>query len=185
MLTHYHGQAFKASEIGKSLGVADTTVRHYLDILTGTFMVRQLLPWFENTKKRQVKTPKIYFRDSGIYHTLSDVNDAQALRRHPKLGASWEGFALEEIIRTYRAESGECYFWGIHNQAELDLLIFKNGKRRGFEFKYQDAPKLTKSMEIAFSTLGLDSLDVIYPGKKDYLLQPNIRCRSLLSFRKD
>lgn len=179
MLTHYHGQTLNASEMGKSLGVADTTIRNYLDILTGTFMVRQLLPWFENIKKRQVKKPKIYFRDSGIYHSLSNVQDLKSLRHYPRLGASWEGFAIEEIIRKYKAETEECFFWGIHNQAELDLLIIKNGKRRGFEFKFQDAPKLTPSIEIAFSTLSLDSLEVIYPGKKDYVLKPNITVRGL------
>lgn len=174
MLTHYHGQMFNASELGGSLGVADTTIRSYLDILTGTFMVRQLLPWLENIKKRQVKRPKIYFRDSGLFHTLNAIHDEKSLMRHPKLGASWEGFALEEVIRLYEAKPEECFYWGIHNQAELDLLIFKDGKRLGFEFKYSDAPKLTKSMEIAFQTLNLDTLFVIYPGDRNYKLAKSI-----------
>ncbi len=179
MLTHYHGQVFNASEIGRSLGIADTTVRSYLDILTGTFMVRQLLPWFENIGKRQVKRPKIYFRDSGIYHTLCDIPDRRAPERHPKLGASWEGFALEEVIRRYEARAEECFFWAIHGSAELDLLIMKGGKRLGFAFKYRDAPTLTPSMTCAIETLKLDSLDVIYPGEKTYSIGENITVRAL------
>jgi predicted AAA+ superfamily ATPase len=184
MLAHYHGQSFNASEIGKSLGVSDTTARHYLDILTGSFMMRQLPPWIANVKKRQVKTPKIYFRDSGIYHSLSGVTDHHSLMHYPKLGASWEGFALEEIAHHYQADPEECFFWGVHNQAELDLLIVKNGKYMGFEFKYGDSPRLTPSMEIALETLELDSLHVIYPGKKDYSLGKNISVRCLDSICK-
>lgn len=174
MLAHYHGQLFNASELGKALGVSDMTVRNYLDILSGTFMIRQLIPWFENIKKRQVKTPKIYFRDSGIYHTLLDIADQKSLIHNPKLGASWEGFALEEIIRQYNADTEECFFWGIHGQAELDLFIVKDGKRMGFEFKYNDAPKRSRSMEIALETLHLDELNVIYPGNKKYTLSKHI-----------
>jgi len=176
MLTHYHGQAFNTSEIGKSLGAADTTIRHYLD----RFMVRQLLPWYENIKKRQIKTPKIYFRDSGIFHVLIGITDKKSLLHHPKLGASWEGFALEEVIRSYQAIPQECYFWGIHEQAELDLLLIKRGKRMGFDFKFRDAPKLTKSMKIAVQTLNLDSLEVIYPGEKDYQLDEKIKAKALV-----
>lgn len=179
MLTHYHGQTFNASEIGQSLGISDTTVRHYLDILTGTFMIRQLIPWFENIKKRQVKTPKIYFRDSGLYHTLSEITDKGSLLHNPRLGASWEGFALEEVIRAYRAAPEECYFWGIHGQAELDLFMLKDGKRLGFEFKFNDAPSLSKSMEIAMETLKLDELNVVYPGNKNYKLASNIFVKGL------
>lgn len=174
MLTHYHGQIFNASEIGKSLGVAHTTVRNYLDILTGTFMIRELSPWFENIKQRQIKSPKIYFRDSGILHALLGVKDHQALLTHPKLGASWEGMALEEVIRHHQARPEECFFWGIHAQAELDLLIHKDGKKMGYEFKFSDAPKLTKSMQTAMEILNLDSLSVIYPGDKNYKLTNKI-----------
>ena len=174
MLAHYHGQAFNASEIGKSLGIADTTVRHYLDVFTGTFMVRQLLPWLANVKKRQVKTPKIYFRDSGIFHTLCDITDRRSLLHNPKLGASWEGFALEEVIRQHQAAAEECFFWGIHGEAELDLFLTANGKRTGFEFKYSDAPRLSSSMEKAVEFLELDNLFVIYPGKKNYQLTDKI-----------
>lgn len=182
MIAHYHGNVFNASEIGKSLGVAHTTARHYLDILTGTFMLRELSPWFENINKRQVKAPKIYFRDSGIYHSLLAIPDKPALINNPKLGASWEGFALESIIRHHKAVSGEVYFWGIHNQAELDLLIIKDGKRYGFEFKYTDAPKLTTSMTLAIELLHLNSLTVIYPGNKNYKLAASIEICGLKDY---
>lgn len=175
MLAHYHGNIFNASEIGKSLNISTTAVRHYLDILTGTFMIRQLQPWTENIKKRQVKTPKIYFRDSGIFHYLLGIRSAEDLLYHPKLGASWEGFALEEIIRFHQADPEDCYFWAIHNQAELDLLIIKDGKKLGFEIKYTDAPKITKSMHMALEVLQLDSLTIIFPGTKDFALSDKIR----------
>ena len=124
MLAHYHGQAFNASEIARSLGVADTTATHYLDVLAGTFMVRRLPAWFENLGKRQIKTPKIYFRDTGIYHRLMDIPDRAELANHPKLGASWEGLALEQLIRASGAPDEQLFFWGVHNQAELDPLVF-------------------------------------------------------------
>lgn len=179
MLAHYHGNIFNASEIGKSLGVGHTTARHYLDILTGTFMIRELSPWLENIHKRQIKSPKIYFRDSGIYHSLINIVDKEALYTNPKLGASWEGFAIEEIIRYHSGGFGEIYFWGVHNQGELDLLIIKNGKRLGFEIKYTDRPMFTKSMIMALQTLKLDTLTVIYPGNNNYPLADNIRAIGL------
>jgi predicted AAA+ superfamily ATPase len=182
MLAHYHGSTFNASEIGASLGIAHTTTRYYLDILTGTFMMRQLQPWVENIKKRQVKTPKIYFRDSGIYHNLLGIKGEGDIRNHPKLGASWEGFALEEIIRFHGVDAESCFFWGIHNQAELDLLIIKNGKKLGFEIKYADAPKMTKSMQIALDILELDSLSLIFPGKKKIPLMDKATAIGLESF---
>lgn len=174
MLTHYHGQIFNASELGKSLGIAHTTARHYLDILTGTFMVRELSPWFENIEKRQIKSPKIYFRDSGIYLSLLDINNLNTLNLHPKLGATWEGFAIEQVINAHEVTSESCFFWGIHQQAELDLLLTQKGKRLGFEFKYSDAPKLTTSMRIAYETLALDSLTIITPGETNYKLANGI-----------
>lgn len=174
MLTHYHGQVLNTSELGQSLGVAHTTIRHYIDILTGTFMIRELMPWIENIKKRQVKTSKIYFRDSGLYHALLGLSDLKLLRSHPKLGASWKGFALEEVIRHHHARSEECFFWGVHSQAELDCLLMKEGKKIGFEFKYSDAPTLTNSMNHAIESLQLDKLTVIYPGKKSYLLSERV-----------
>jgi len=175
MLTHYHGNIFNASELGQSFGIADTTVRRYLDILAGTFMVRQLPPWIAKINKRQVKSPKIYFRDSGILHSLLDINDDQALLHHPKLGASWEGMALEEVIRNLQVDAENCFFWNVHGQAELDLLVFHGGKKLGFEFKFAAAPKLTNSMQTAIEILELDSLKVICPGKEDYPLAENIR----------
>jgi len=182
MLAHYHGNIFNASEIGTSLGISHTTARHYLDILTGTFMIRELTPWIENINKRQIKSPKIYFRDSGILHSLLGIPDLQALQNHPKLGVSWEGFALEEVIRSHHATPEECYFWGIHSQGELDLLIFKNGKRLGFEFKYSDAPRLTTSMQLAQDTLQLDKLTVIYPGNSHYRLTKEIEVVGLENY---
>src|SRR3990167_2206053 len=184
MLAHYHSNIFNASEIGASLGIAHTTARHYLDILTGTFMIRELTPWIENIDKRQIKSPKIYFRDSGIFHSLLGIHDLHTLQNHPKLGASWEGFALEEIIRAHHAAPEECYFWGIHNQGELDLLIIKNGKRLGFEFKYSDAPKLTPSMQLAQDILKLDQLTVIYPGNSHYHLTTIIKVIGLEKYLK-
>lgn len=170
MLAHSHGQTFNASEIGKSLGVADTTAKRYLDILTGTFMLRRLNPWHENLKKRQVKTPKVYFRDSGILHTLLGIADAAGLAVHPRLGASWEGFALEQVIRFAGVEEENVYFWGVHNQGELDLLLFHNGQRRGFEIKYTDTPRQSSSQKLALESLRLDRLDVVCPGKAHYPL---------------
>jgi hypothetical protein len=175
MLAHYHGQLFNASELGKSLGVAHTTVARYLDILAGTLMVRPLQPWLENIRKRQVKTPKIYFRDTGILHRLIDVPGMAQLVVHPRLGASWEGFAVEQIIRAAGVPDEEVFFWGIHNQAELDLLMFGKGGRRGFEVKYTDAPRATRSQRIAMEVLGLDSITVVVPGDADYPLDDRVR----------
>ena len=170
MLAHVHGQCFNASDIGKSLGVADTTATRYLDILTGTFMLRRLNPWHANLKKRQVKTPKVYFRDSGILHTLLGIEDEAGLSVHPRLGASWEGFALEQVIRLAAVEEEQVYFWGVHNQGELDLLLFYRGQRRGFEIKYTDTPRRTTSQKLALESLQLDRLDVICPGEAHYPL---------------
>lgn len=179
MLAHYHGQMFNASEIGKSLGIADTTAARYLDLLAGTFMVRRLVPWFENIGKRQVKTPKIYFRDSGILHRLIGVAGIDQLVTHPKLGASWEGFALEQIIRWGAGGAEETFFWGVHNQAELDLLVFSRGRRLGFEVKYTDAPRLTSSHRMALDLLRLDSLTVVTPGEADYRIADRVRVAGL------
>ncbi|MBY0544505.1 MAG: ATP-binding protein [Gammaproteobacteria bacterium] len=185
MLTHYHGQIFNSSEIGTALGVAHTTARYYLDILTGTFMIRELTPWFENINKRQIKSPKIYFRDSGLLHYLLGIPDRNVLHHNPKIGASWEGFALEAIIDAYQATPEEVYFWGVHNQVELDLLIIKKGQRIGFEFKYSDSPTLTKSMHQALELLKLDHLYVVYPGTADFSLTDKIRVISLLNIMKN
>jgi uncharacterized protein len=179
MLAHYHGQTFNARELGRSLGTSDQTVRKYLDILAGTFMVRILTPWFANLQKRQVKLPKIYFRDSGILHALLGIRDVTQLQTYPQLGSFWEGFALEEIIRILAAAPEECYFWSTHGEAELDLFIIKEGKRIGFEFKYTDVPKTTKSMHTALADLQLDHLAVIYPGIHHFPLTPSITAYGL------
>ena len=147
MLCHAHACPINYAEMGRSFGVADTTMRKYLDILTETFMLRQLLPWHENIKKRQVKSPKIYFRDSGIFHTLLGVENQRELLSHPKLGASWEGFALEQVAQHFELEANEIFFWAVHGQGEIDLFFFQGRKRFGVEFKFTSAPKLTKSMQ--------------------------------------
>lgn len=181
MLSHYHGNILNASEIGKSLDITHHTVRRYLDVLTGTFMVRELQPWFENISKRQIKSPKIYIRDSGILHTLLNITDYDSLQIHPKLGASWEGFALEEIIKQYHAQGDECFFWATQSGAELDLLIVKDGKKLGFEFKYTDFPKTTKSMHTALQDLNLDHLYVIYPHNETFALDEKITAQGVSS----
>lgn len=174
MLCFYHGQTFNANEIANSLMLSDKTVTKYLDILAGTFMIRVLQPWFENIKKRQVKTPKIYFRDSGIFNTLSSIRSITELAKTPKIGALWEGFALEEVINCLQVRSEDCYFWSTHNEAELDLLVFKNGKRIGFEFKYSESPKITKSMNIAIEDLKLNHLYIIFPGNMSFPMKETI-----------
>ena len=168
MLTAYHGNLFNASEIGRSLGLSGPTIKRYLDILTGTFMIRQLQPWFENIAKRQVKSPKIYFRDSGLLHTLIGAKEQEDILRNAKLGASWEGFALEAIIRAHQLSHEEVYFWAVHEQAELDLLCLINGKRVGFEFKWADTPSLTTSITTACDILNLEHCYIIYPGNKNF-----------------
>lgn len=179
MLTFYHGQIFNASEIGRSLGVAHTTVQRYLDILNGTFMVRVLLPWVENINKRLVKSPKIYFRDSGLLLSMLGLESLTALQQHPKLGAAWEGFALEEVVRRHGAREEEVFFWATHGEAELDLLVFQGGQRWGYEFKYADAPRITRSMTNAIADLRLDHLTVVFPGKDSYKLSPTVTATGL------
>ena len=179
MLAHYHGQIFNASELGGSLGITSPTTKKYLDILSGTFMVRQLQPWLANIKKRQVKSSKIYIRDSGIYHRLLQLGSDEDILINPKLGASWEGFALEQTILKAEVDSSNCYFWGVHGQAEVDLIIVKKGKKYGYEFKYSDQPKITKSMRKAINILELDSFSVVYPGDVDFDLADDIQAKCL------
>jgi predicted AAA+ superfamily ATPase len=174
MLSHYHGQVFKASEIARSMMVADTTVRHYLDVLTQTFLMRQIQPWYYNTKKRLVKRPKIFFRDSGLLHALQSLTDLRDVQSSPKLGASWEGFALEQVIEQLELRSQEMFFWAVHTGAELDLVFMRHGRRWGVEVKYTDAPKKTKSMTSALSELDLEHLWVVYPGRESYPIDRNI-----------
>ncbi|MFO7555941.1 MAG: ATP-binding protein [Desulfobacterales bacterium] len=177
MVAHYHGQVWNAAEFARSLGTAENTARRYLDILTGAYMVRVLPPWFENLKKRQVKAPKIYVRDSGLFHSLLQVSTLAELRGHPKIGASWEGFALEHMIHVFRTR--DAYFWATHSGSELDLMVTIAGKRHGFEFKYKDAPGRKRSMHIAIKDLGLEHLWVIYPGDQKYALDSKITAISL------
>lgn len=172
MLAHYHGQTWNASEIASSLGTAHTTTQHYLDILTGAFMVRQLRPWHENLGKRLVKSPKVYIRDSGLFHSLMSLQTKESLCAHPKFGASWEGFALEQALR--RVPDRHVYFWGTHAGAELDLLIMRDGMRWGFEFKASEAPSVTKSMHIALEDLKLRRLWVVYPGTHRFAMTNRI-----------
>ena len=168
MVAHYHGQVWNGSEIGRSLGEAHTTVKRHLDILTGALVLRQLPPWFENLGKRQVKSPKVYLRDSGLLHSLLGIGSFADLEAHPKLGASWEGFAVEEVLRM--TGDRDAYFWGTHAGAELDLMVVLAGKRYGFEMKYADAPRLTRSLGIAHRDLGLERAFVVYPGPRSYPL---------------
>ncbi len=179
MLAHYHAQLFNASELGRSLGLSNHTVKKYLDILEGTFMIRTVQPWFENIGKRQVKTVKIYFRDSGILHNLMGLPDRTAVERHPKLGASWEGFALEELLRYYEVPASNAYFWRTQTGAELDLLIHHQGKRLGFEFKYTDKPKITPSIRSALANLQLDHITMIYPGPHSFALNNSVTVMSI------
>lgn len=179
MLAHYHGQTWNASELARSMGLSDKTVRSYLDILTGTFIVRQLQPWFENLGKRQVKSPKVYFRDSGLLHSLLGITDETSLLGHPKSGASWEGFAVEQVLQALRP--AQAYFWGTYSGLELDLMFFQDGKRYGFEVKFNEAPTVTTSMRTAVKDLSLDHLWVVYPGTDEYPVEKNITTLPLMA----
>ena len=172
MLAHYHGQIFNANEIARSLGISVMTVKRYLDILTGVFMIRQVEPWFGNIKKRQIKSPKIYFYDTGILHSLLGIRTKNDLSAHPKYGASWEGFVMEEIIRSINIR--EVYFWGTHQGAEIDLIFNKGGKMYGVEIKRTDAPTVTPSMRIALEDLKLERIAVVYPGNRYYSIHDKI-----------
>ncbi len=172
MLGHYHGQIWNAADPARSLGTSEPTIRRYLDILADVYMVRVLQPWYANLKKRQVKSPKIYFRDSGILHYLLGIRTPLELETNPKSGASWEGYVIEETIKAFAPE--EVYYWATQNQAELDLLLIKDGRRFGIECKRTDAPRLTPSMRIAIEDLELESISFFYPGDRAYPLADNI-----------
>jgi predicted AAA+ superfamily ATPase len=172
MLAHYHGQTWNASEIGRSLDLSDKTVRSYLDILTGTFMIRQLQPWYENLSKRQVKAPKIYLRDSGLLHALLNLPDFETLHGYPRMGASWEGFAIEQVLQIIKPP--QAFFWATHSGAEVDLFFIHQGRRYGIECKFSETPKITKSMNHAIESLNLTHLWVIYPGEHSYPLSKQI-----------
>jgi predicted AAA+ superfamily ATPase len=172
MLAHYHAQTWNGAELARALAASQPTLRRYLDLLTGAYMVRQLAPWHENLGKRQVKAPKVYVRDSGLLHVLLGIASRRDLEYHPKVGASWEGYAVEEVLKALHPD--DAYFWATHQGAELDLLLFKRGRRIGVECKRIDAPRLTPSMRIALSDLKLDQLLVAYPGPTRYTLARNV-----------
>jgi len=182
MLAHYHGQVWNASEIARSLGEAHTTVKRHLDALTGALVIRQLPPWFENLGKRQVKAPKVYLRDSGLLHALLGADSATALHAHPKVGASWEGFVLGELIGL--AGERNAFFWRTQAGAELDLLLFVRERRIGVEVKYADAPTMTRSMHASMESLKLDRLYVVYPGQETYSPRPGVEVMPLALARE-
>jgi hypothetical protein len=177
MLAHYHGQAWNGAEIAASLGVSHPATRRYLDLLSGAFVVRQLPPWFENVGKRVVRSPKVYVRDSGLLHTLLGIPDESALEAHPKLGASWEGFVLEQILAW--PIDRHSYFWATHAGAEMDLVVVRGQRRWGFEVKYADAPRMTRSIHSALKDLRLERVFVVYPGERSYPLHEHVECVSL------
>ena len=175
MLAHWHGQLWNGAEFGRAFGVSHATVRRYLDLLTSVFVVRQLQPWFENIKKRQVRSPKVYIADSGILHALLGLTDRTDVVSHPKVGASWEGFVIQQIVQLLRATPEQCFHWSTHTGAELDLLVLDGARRRGFKVKRSEAPRLTRSMRSALETLNLDRLDVVHAGTERYRLGPLVR----------
>jgi uncharacterized protein len=172
MIAHYHAQIWNGAELARGLGVTEHTVRGYLDLLTGTFLLRQLSPWFENLGKRQFKSPKVYVRDSGLLHALLSLENQDDLESHPKVGASWEGFALEQVLSVIGAE--QVFFWGTHAGAELDLMFFRHGRRFGVEFKTNAAPEMTKSLHIALADLKLERAWIVYPGDEAYRVHERV-----------
>ena len=181
MLANYHGQIWNASEFARSFGVADTTVRNYLDLMTSALVIRQLSPWHENISKRQVKAPKIYIADSGLLHTLLGLKTLKDLESHPKVGGSWEGFVIEQVIHRLAARVDECFFWATHGGAELDLLVVRGQRRMGFEIKRTTSPQITPSMRYALLDLHLRSLDVIHAGETTFPMDKKIRA---VAFRR-
>lgn len=179
MLSHYHGQIWKTAEPARALGISEPTARRYLDILEGVFMARVIQPWFANLKKRQVKAPKVYFRDTGLLHYLLGIRSELDLQTHPKSGASWEGYVVEETLKAFAPD--EAYYWATHGGAELDLLLLKDGRRIGVECKRVDAPRLTPSMRAALEDLELERLFVIYPGSLAYPVADKVMAVPLTS----
>jgi hypothetical protein len=172
MVAHYHAQIWNAAELAHALAINESTVRRYLDLMSGVFIVRQLPPWLENLGKRQVKAPKVYVRDTGLLHALLGITHQRDLEHHPKVGASWEGYAVEEILKALRPD--DAYFWATHQGADLDLLLIHRGRCIGIECKRADAPVLRPSMHIAPADLKLDELRVVYPGQKRYALAKQV-----------
>lgn len=179
MLAHYHGQIWNASEFARNFGVNNTTIRHYLDMLTSAFVVRQLQPWHENLKKRQVKAPKVYLSDSGLLHALLGITNRTDLDSHPKLGASWEGFVISQVTGLLAVRPHDCYFWATHTGAELDLLVVRGRRRWGFEVKRTSAPTITPSMRTALTDLKLQRLFVVHAGEHSFDMSKKIRAVAL------
>ena len=179
LLAHYHGQVWNSAEPARVLGISESSVRRYLELLEGTYLIRVLSPWHANLSKRQVKSPKVYIRDTGLLHHLLGIRTELDLQTHPKLGASWEGYVIEEILAAMEPE--EAYFWRTQSGAELDLLVVKDGHRIGFECKRSDAPRSTPSMKIALADLELEDLQIIYPGDRAYSLGDRLRTVPLRS----
>ena len=175
MLAHWHGQVWNGAEFGRAFGVSHTTVKRYLDLLTSVFVVRQLLPWHENIRKRQVHSPKVYVADSGILHALLGLSTREAVLSHPKVGASWEGFVVQQIVQLLAAAPEQCFHWSTHSGAKLDLLVVAGNRRYGFEVKRAEAPRSTPSMRSAFETLRLDRLEVVHAGTEGYAIAPGMR----------
>ena len=180
MLAHYHGNRWNSSELGRALGVTAPTINRYFDALVDALIVRRLQPWYENLKKRQVKAPKVYLADTGMLHALLSIDSESALMGHPKSGASWEGFAMQEMLRIVGVDWDRCYYWATHRGAELDLLVFDGGRRIGFEFKRTSAPAMTRSMHSALSNLKLDRLFVVYPGDARFPLHDRVEAVGLI-----
>jgi predicted AAA+ superfamily ATPase len=185
MLAHWHGQLWNGSEFARSFGVSDQTVRRYLDTLTATYVVRQLAPYHANISKRQVKSPRVYVADSGLLHTLLGIESARDLDEHPKVGASWEGFALAEVVNHLGARPDECFFWRTHQGAELDLLVVRGRRKLGFEFKRTATPSLTPSMSTALTDLKLESLRVIHAGADAFPLHARVNAIPLTRILTD
>lgn len=175
MLAHWHGQVWNGAEFGRAFGVSHTTVRRYLDLLTSVFVVRQLQPWFENIAKRQVRSPKVYVGDSGLLHALLGLTTREDVLSHPRVGASWEGFVVQQIANLTGALPEQCFHWSTHTGAEVDLLIIDGARRYGFEVKRSESPRLTRSMRSALDTLKLDRLDVVHAGEASYRLAAGVR----------
>jgi predicted AAA+ superfamily ATPase len=185
MMAHYHAQIWNGAELARAFGMSVSTVHRYLDTLTAALVLRQLPPWFENLGKRQVKAPKIYVADSGLLHTLLGVETGEDLERHPKVGASWEGFAMGEVMTRLGARPEQCFFWATHTGAELDLLVVRGSRRWGFEFKRTVAPRLTRSMHSALADLHLECLEVVHAGEQTFPLAANVRALALTRLLDD
>ncbi|MBW8879104.1 MAG: ATP-binding protein [Acidobacteria bacterium] len=185
MIAHYHGQVWNGAELARAFGVSGVTVRRYLDLLTSALVLRQLPPWFENLGKRQVKAPKVYVTDSGLLHTLLGLEGREDVEGHPKVGASWEGFILREVVERLGARPEEVFFWATHAGAELDLLVVRGNRRLGFEMKRTAAPRITPSIRTALEDLRLERVDVVYPGERTFPLAERVRALALPRLYED